>query len=81
MWEVEATNEFKEWWDTLAESVQDSISAVVALLEERELCFLFHILLLYLILVTRTCGNYAYSIEATQYGFSMRLTHVATQFS
>lgn len=35
MWEVEATNEFKEWWDTLAESVQDSISAVVAFLEER----------------------------------------------
>jgi len=35
MWEVEYTNEFKEWWDTLTEAAQDSISAVVTLLERK----------------------------------------------
>lgn len=35
MWEVEYTDEFKAWWDTLVEAAQDSISTVVTLLEER----------------------------------------------
>lgn len=32
-WEVEYTDEFEEWWDTLDEDEQDSVTAVVALLE------------------------------------------------
>jgi len=32
-WEVEYTNEFGDWWDTLTEKEQDSIDASVGLLE------------------------------------------------
>ncbi len=35
MWEVEYTDEFGEWWDTLTEGIQDSIRSIVRLLEER----------------------------------------------
>jgi hypothetical protein len=35
MWEVEYTHEFKEWWDTLVETAQNSITTVVTLLEEK----------------------------------------------
>lgn len=35
MWEVEYTDEFEEWWFTLSEATQDSITTVVTLLEER----------------------------------------------
>lgn len=35
MWEVEFTDEFGAWWDTLSEDEQVSISAVVGVLEER----------------------------------------------
>ena len=34
-WEVEYTNEFGAWWDTLSEAEQEDIAAVVELLEER----------------------------------------------
>ena len=34
-WEVEYTDEFKKWWDMLAEKVQEDIAAVVGLLEEK----------------------------------------------
>lgn len=34
-WNVEYTNEFGDWWDTLAEDMQDTISAVVNLLAEK----------------------------------------------
>jgi hypothetical protein len=34
MWEVEYTDEFGEWWDTLTEGAQNSISASVDLLAE-----------------------------------------------
>ena len=33
-WTVEYTDEFQAWWVTLAESTQDDIDRVVALLEE-----------------------------------------------
>ncbi len=33
-WNAEYTNEFGEWWDGLAESVQDDITATVELLLE-----------------------------------------------
>lgn len=29
MWEVEYTNEFGEWWNTLAQPTQDSITSVI----------------------------------------------------
>jgi len=32
--EVEYTNEFEEWWNELDESEQESVAAVVQLLEE-----------------------------------------------
>ena len=32
-WEVEYTNSFEEWWDTLSEHAQIDIAAVVELLE------------------------------------------------
>ncbi len=35
MWEVEYTNEFGEWWDTLTEEQQDQIVAVVEVLQRR----------------------------------------------
>jgi hypothetical protein len=35
MWEVEYTDEFKEWWDTLTEAAQNSITTAVTLLEEK----------------------------------------------
>lgn len=34
MWEVEFTNEFAQWWDSLDELEQDSIRASVELLEQ-----------------------------------------------
>lgn len=34
-WEVEYTNEFYEWWETLTSEQQERIDAVVRLLEER----------------------------------------------
>jgi hypothetical protein len=33
-WEVEFTDEFEHWWDTLSEEEQDEIDAKVELLEE-----------------------------------------------
>jgi hypothetical protein len=33
--EVEYTDEFEEWWDSLSEPVQDDIAAMVLLLEEK----------------------------------------------
>ena len=33
--EVEYTEEFEEWWNTLSESEQDDIAATVGLLEEK----------------------------------------------
>jgi hypothetical protein len=33
-WEVEVTDEFEAWWDSLSEDEQVSVSAVVELLEE-----------------------------------------------
>ena len=33
MWEVEYTNEFEEWWETLDEAEQDSVAYSVRLLE------------------------------------------------
>lgn len=35
MWDVEYTNEFENWWDSLTESEQVDISASVGLLEAR----------------------------------------------
>jgi hypothetical protein len=32
MWEVEYTDEFEEWWDTLGESEQDAVAFSVGLL-------------------------------------------------
>ena len=34
-WDVEFTDEFGVWWDTLTEGAQDDIDRVVGLLEER----------------------------------------------
>ncbi len=34
-WEVEYTNEFGEWWESLTEDEQESVDASVRLLEER----------------------------------------------
>ena len=34
-WEVEYTNEFREWWGSLTEKEQDDVSEVVDLLVER----------------------------------------------
>lgn len=34
-WDVEYTDEFEEWWESLSESEQEDISASVQLLEER----------------------------------------------
>lgn len=34
-WEIEYTNEFAEWWDTLNEAEQESVDGVVRLLEEK----------------------------------------------
>ena len=34
MWEVEYTNEFEDWWDTLSEAEQINVASVVGLLEE-----------------------------------------------
>lgn len=35
VWEVEYTDEFGEWWDSLSTEVQDAIVSVVEILEER----------------------------------------------
>lgn len=34
-WEIEYTDEFKEWWDVLSETQQDDIISVVQLLEDK----------------------------------------------
>lgn len=35
MWEVEYTDEFERWWQALSEAEQESVAAVVGLLEVR----------------------------------------------
>lgn len=35
MWDVEVTDQFEQWWDTLSVEEQESIEAAVELLEER----------------------------------------------
>jgi hypothetical protein len=34
-WEVEYTDEFEAWWDTLDESEQEALDAAIEILEER----------------------------------------------
>ena len=34
-WDIEVTDEFKDWWTTLIEAVQDDVAATVGLLGER----------------------------------------------
>lgn len=34
-WNIEHTNEFAGWWETLSEEEQEDIAAIVTLLEER----------------------------------------------
>ncbi|MFB2894242.1 type II toxin-antitoxin system RelE/ParE family toxin [Aerosakkonemataceae cyanobacterium BLCC-F50] len=34
-WEIEYTNEFRQWWEVLGETQQDDIISVVKLLEEK----------------------------------------------
>jgi hypothetical protein len=34
-WEVEHTNEFEEWWDSISEEEQEDIALAVEKLEER----------------------------------------------
>ena len=34
-WDVEHTDEFGEWWNTLSEGEQESVVAIVGLLGER----------------------------------------------
>lgn len=34
-WDVEYTDEFGRWWERLSEAEQDSVAAIVGLLEER----------------------------------------------
>lgn len=35
MWDVEVTDQFEQWWDTLSVEEQESIEAAVELLEQR----------------------------------------------
>ena len=42
VWEVEFTDEFEDWWNSLSVSEQESVAATVGLLEERGLS-LIHI--------------------------------------
>jgi len=35
-WEVEFTDQFGEWWESLDEDTQVSIDAIVRLLEEKD---------------------------------------------
>jgi hypothetical protein len=35
MWDVEVTDQFIEWWDTLSVEEQEAISAAVELLQQR----------------------------------------------
>ena len=34
-WDIEYTNEFGDWWETLTEACQDDVDIIVALLQER----------------------------------------------
>lgn len=40
-WEIEYTNEFRQWWEVLGETQQDDIISLVQLLEEKEHNLLF----------------------------------------
>jgi len=42
-WDVEYTNEFGEWWQTLADAQQDDVTAGTELLLESGPIFGFHI--------------------------------------
>ena len=33
-WEIEYTNEFEAWWESLGDAEQESVAAVVGLLED-----------------------------------------------
>lgn len=35
MWEVEYTDQFERWWETLSEREQDGVAAAVAVLEQK----------------------------------------------
>jgi len=37
MWEIEYTDEFGEWWETLNEAEQDAVAFTVGLLRRQEM--------------------------------------------
>ena len=41
-WEVEYTHEFEDWWESLDEDEQESVTACVLLLEARAQCWGSH---------------------------------------
>lgn len=57
MWEVEYTDEFGEWWDTLSEKEQIDIAACVGLLEEYGLILSFLTHQEFKTQSTHTCEN------------------------
>lgn len=79
-WEVEFTDEFEEWWDSLTGDEQDSIDISVGLLEEFGPILNFRALLESTARSTVRCGSFAFNTKAIRTEYFMLLTRVAQPF-
>ncbi len=71
---VEFTDEFNDWWQTLSESQQEDVAAVVELLVQ---VYRTRILLELKVPDTTICVNCEYRVVENQFGFSMLSTQGA----
>ena len=73
-WVVEYTDEFGDWFSTMAAAVQDDIDRSVGLLEAKGLNSAFHILPGYPVPSTSICANSECRAEAILIGYSTHST-------
>ena len=78
--EVEYTDEFGEWWNKLDESEQESVDAVVQLLEEHGPHLNFHIVQESPYRNIAICASCAYSTKAIPIGCFMLSIQNEMQF-
>jgi len=71
MVEIEFTDEFERWWETLDAETQDSIAVKVRLLEEEGTNLGSLTVQISKALVTDVCENFGYNIKRSLTGFCM----------
>lgn len=71
MWEVEYTDEFGVWWETLTEAAQDSIRPIVKLLEERGVVLPFP----YSSGISNSCRSHMRELRVQHHGSPIRILY------